>query len=130
MIAHLNHILPKICHIVQKAEHQYDIPIADISYKQTVFVLAVLCKSLMEGYTIDPSLRLDKQLKNTAVGKIAYTMLEDLHTVLIFPIQKTTCFISPGICICVIFDILQNFRTFCGSLFLYGGTSVSAQHRG
>ncbi|MCU6746105.1 MULTISPECIES: BglG family transcription antiterminator [Lachnospiraceae] len=110
MIAHLNHILPKICHIVQKAEHQYDIPIADISYKQTVFVLAVLCKSLMEGYTIDPSLRLDKQLKNTAVGKIAYTMLEDLHTV--FDISYTEndlLYLAWHLHLCH-FDILQNFE--------------------
>ena len=52
MILHLSEILPEICRIVQNAEHQYDITIADISYKQTVFLLAILCKSLMQGQDV------------------------------------------------------------------------------
>lgn len=110
MISHLDHILPEICRIVQKAEHQYDITIADISYKQTVFILAVLCKSLIEGYPIDTSLQLDKQLKNTSVGKIAYTMLEDIRSA--FDISYTESdllYLAWHLHLCH-FDILQNFE--------------------
>ena len=52
IILNLQKILPDICRIVQMAEQQFDITIADISYKQTVFMFATLCKELIQGQKI------------------------------------------------------------------------------
>ena len=110
MILHLSEILPEICRIVQNAEHQYDITIADISYKQTVFLLAILCKSLMQGQFIGDSLQLDRQLENVSVGKIAHSMLEDARVSFgLSYMENDLLYLAWHLHLCH-FDILQNFE--------------------
>lgn len=110
IILNLQKILPDICRIVQMAEQQFDITIADISYKQTVFMFATLCKELIQGQKISSSSPLDEYLENISVGRIAHMMLREAKkTFQIDYSEEEVLYLAWHLHLCH-FDILQNFE--------------------
>lgn len=110
IILNLSKILPDICRIVQMAEQQFNITIADISYKQTVFMFATLCKGLIHGQKINSSSPLDEYLENISVGRIAHMMLQEAQKTFRFDYsEEEVLYLAWHLHLCH-FDILQNFE--------------------
>lgn len=109
-ILYLSDILSDICRIVQKVELQYGVTITDAIYKQTVLVLSILCKRLIQKQQIENSLQLDPKLYHVSVGSIARSMLSELkETFHVSYCDKDMLYLAWHLHLCH-FDLLQNFE--------------------
>ncbi|KMZ55161.1 BglG family transcription antiterminator [Dorea sp. D27] len=110
LILNLRQLLPDVLNIVQEAERQFGITIADTFYKQTAFTFALLCKRLKTGKEIGTSFTFDSQLMNVSVGDIARFMLSKAErSIGITYSDNEVLYLAWRLHICH-FDLLQKFE--------------------